>query len=250
MAMHFFERYGFMVFKSASKFEMRRICQACRATGLLSLAPPTAEEMGYIDSCRVQEIGSTKVTIFQTEATRNIGLATIVLRAATDNVMDDVERAIDRAVNVFKATCKDNRFVPGAGATEIEIARKIRLTGESTAGQDQYAIKKYAEAFEAVPRTLAENAGQQVTSVVSSLYAKHQEGGVSFGVNIEGGLIDATQAGIIDHLVGKSTAIRLATNAAITILRIGQIIMSRPAGMPMPGGGPGSGTMGSMDQDD
>jgi len=251
MAMHFFERFKIMVIKSPSKFELRRICQACRATGILSLAPPTAEEMGWIDECKVQELGSTKITVFRSKKTRRVGLATIVLRAATQNVLDDIERAIDDGIHVFKACTKDNRFVPGAGASEIEIARRIKLVGESTAGQDQYSIKKYAEAFEVIPRTLAENAGLNSTLTISSLYAKHEEsGGVNFGVNIEGGLFDATAADILDHLVGKGTAIRLATNAAVTILRIGQIIMSKPAGMPMPGGGGGSGTMGSMDQDE
>jgi len=251
MAMHFFERLGIMVCKSASKFELRRIIQACRATGLLSLAPPTAEEMGYIDLCKVEELGSTKITVFQQLTDGQAGLATIVLRAATENVLDDIERAIDDGVNVFKAMTKDRRFVPGAGAAEIEIARKIRQVGEGTPGQDQYAIKKYAEAFEVVARTLAENAGLNATQIISSLYAKHEEpNGANFGLNIDGGLQDAVEKGIIDHFGGKSTAIRLATTAAVTILRVGQIIMSKPVGIPMPGGPGGSGTMGSMDQDD
>jgi T-complex protein 1 subunit theta len=252
MAMHFFERYKIMVFKTSSKFELRRICMATNAHGLLALAAPNAEERGFIGSCKVQEIGGTKVTIFSSQ--KDKGIATVVLRGATQSVLDDIERAIVDAVNVYKGMTKDARFVPGAGATEIEVARRVRKIGETTIGQDQYALKKYAEAFESVPRILAENSGMDPTEAITKLYAKHEAAsGQNFGINVDGGeFIDAVGEGILDHLVGKQTAIRLATNAAIGILRIDQIIMSKPAGMPMPGaqGGGSSGTMGSMDQDE
>lgn len=250
MAMHFFERYKIMVFKTASKFELRRICTACNASGLLALAAPNAEEKGFIASCEVKEIGGTKVTVFSSE--KEHGIATLVLRGATQSVLDDIERAVVDAVNVYKGMTRDGRFVPGAGATEIEIARRIRKIGETTVGQDQYALKKYAEAFESVPRILAENAGMDPTEAITKLYARHEAAdGVNFGINVDGSdFIDTGAEGIVDHLVGKKNAIRLATQAAIGILRIDQIIMSRPAGMPIPGGQGGSGTMGSMDQDE
>jgi len=239
-----------MVVKTASKFELRRICVATNACGLLALSPPNAEEKGFISSCEVQEIGGTKVTIFSSQ--KEPGISTIVLRGATNSVLDDIERAVVDAVNVFKGITKDARFVPGAGATEIEIARRIRKIGETTVGQDQYALKKYAEAFESVPRILAENSGLDPTEAITKLYAKHENStGQNFGINVEGEeFVNTSEECIFDHLIGKETAIRLATNAAIGILRIDQIIMSKPVGMPVPGGQGGSGTMGSMDQDE
>jgi len=250
MAMHFFERYHIMVIKSASKFELRRICLATGSTGLLSLAPPIPEEMGFISSCKVVEIGSTKVTIFNSDKEFG-GISTLILRGATTSILDDIERAITDAVNVFKGMTKESSFVPGAGATELEIAKRLRQIGDSCPGQDQYALKKYSEVFEIIPRTLAECAGMNSIEAIATLNAKHEgKDGHHFGVNAEGGIIDATSHGIFDHMFGKLTAIRLATDTAVNILRIDQIIMSRPAGMPMPGGGGGSGTMGSMDGDD
>lgn len=122
----------------------------------------------------------------ENEATRT---ATIVLRGATQNHMDDVERAVDDGVNVVKAITRDARLVPGAGATEMQLVERIIAHGEKTPGLMQHAIKKYGEAFEVIPRTLAESAGLDATEVLSRLYAAHHKKddwntGVDIEVNI------------------------------------------------------------------
>ena len=121
----------------------------------------------------------------QGEKTRT---ATIVLRGATSNHLDDLERAIDDGVNVIKALLKDARLVPGAGSTELELAKRVEAYGSGLKGLSQHAIKRYAAALEVVPRTLAENAlgGAEGNEVLSRLWAKHEEkGGEAWGVDIE-----------------------------------------------------------------
>ena len=92
----------------------------------------------------------------------NTKTATIVLRGGTQNTLDDLERAIDDGVNVIKAVTRDSRLVAGAGAFEIELSRQLQVIGETTPGLNQYAINKFAESLEVVPRTLADNAGLDV----------------------------------------------------------------------------------------
>jgi len=252
MAMHFLEKYEIMVIKTQSKFELRRICQATNAQPIMRVGAPTPEEIGYIDSCTSEEIGGTRVTVFRQDKSTCL-ISTILVRAATNNILDDLERAIEDATNIFKSITKDPTFVAGAGASEIELARQIKALGDKTPGEDQYAIKKFAEAFEVVPRTLAENAGLDATSVITNLYAQHEQGNTSFGVDVQSsgaGVADAVQKGILDHLGNKLRAIDLATNAVVTILRISQIIMAKQSAVPVPGGRSGTGTMGGMDQDD
>ena len=132
-------------------------------------------------------------------------------------------------VNCVKALCKDGRFVPGGGATEIELARLIQSMGEATPGLDQYAIKKFGEALEVVPKVLAENAGRKSTEVISSLYATHAAGDVHTGVNIEQGeksmVLDCKKAGILDLLSCKKSALRLGADAAISVLRVDQVCL-------------------------
>lgn len=118
ICLHYIEKYKMMCVRVLSKFELRRICKCLGATGLVRIGAPTPEEMGYADEVCVQEIGSQKITIFKRES-EDCKLATLVLRGSTNNILDDIERAVDDGVNLYRMTLKDNRFVPGAGATEI-----------------------------------------------------------------------------------------------------------------------------------
>lgn len=163
-----------------------------------------------------------------------------MLRGATPNALDDLERAIDDGVSVLKALLRDARLVPGAGATELELARRVEAYGASMTSLSQHSVKRFATALEIIPRTLAENAlgGTEGNDAISSLWARHQDqaqGGASIGVDIDGegdGTIDAQAAGIVDSLAAKTWAIRLATEAAVSVLSVDSIIMSKPAGGP------------------
>lgn len=185
LALHYLNRYGILVIKILSKFELRRVCRVVGSTPLARLGAPMPDEMGNIDVVETQEIGGDRVTVFRQEG-EVTKTATIVLRGATQNHLDDIERAVDDGVNVIKSITKDARLVPGAGATEIELVERIQAVADKTQGLAQYSIKKYGEAFEVVPRTLAESAGLDATEVLSKLYAAHQkEDDWSIGVDIE-----------------------------------------------------------------
>lgn len=187
LAMHFLNRYDILVLKIQSKFELRRICRVVGATPLARLGAPMPDEMGSVDVVETLEIGGDRVTVFrqEDEVTRT---ATLVLRGATQNHLDDVERAVDDGVNVVKSITKDPRLVPGAGATEVQLVERIQAQADKTAGLAQYSIRKYGEAFEVVPRTIAESAGLDATEVLSKLYtAHHKRDDWTTGVDIEVG---------------------------------------------------------------
>ncbi|KAI4230401.1 MAG: hypothetical protein L6R36_000030 [Xanthoria steineri] len=268
LALHYLNRFGILVIKIMSKFELRRLCRVVGATPLARLGAPMPDEMGKVDIVETLEIGGDRVTVFRQEndATRT---ATLVIRGATQNHLDDIERAIDDGVNVMKAITRDPRLVPGAGATEMQLVERISAYGEKTPELSQHAIRKYAEAFEIIPKTLAESAGLDATEVLARLYARHHkaaktaamkaddtssgtseesseeesseeddEAGWTLGVDIENddgtGTLDAKDEGILDLLISKQWAIRLATEAARTVLSVDQIIVARQAGGPKP----------------
>jgi T-complex protein 1 subunit theta len=221
------------------------------------------DEMGSVDIVETLEMGGDRVTVFRQENDQT-RTATLVLRGATHNHLDDVERAVDDGVNVFKAITRDPRLVPGAGATEMQLIERITALADRTSGLAQYAIRKYAEAFEVIPRTLAESAGLDATEVLAKLYTAHHSAPATkskqangsakdgeddgeadipcLGVDLDtsgssgSGTLDAEEEGILDLMVCKSWAIKLATEAARTVLSVDQIIVARQAGGPKPPG--------------
>ncbi|RXH89125.1 hypothetical protein DVH24_006103 [Malus domestica] len=233
MALHFCERYKLMVLKISSKFELRRFCRTTGAVAMLKLSQPNPDDLGYADSVAVEEIAGVRVTVVKNEEGGN-SVATVVLRASTDSILDDLERAVDDGVNTYKAMCKDSRIVPGAAATEIELGRRVKEFSFKETGLDQYAIAKFAESFEMVPKTLAENAGQNAMEIISSLYAEHASGNTKAGIDLEEGRCkDVSTINVWDLHITKFFALKYAADAACTVLRVDQIIMAKPAGGPI-----------------
>ncbi|KAF8161576.1 chaperonin Cpn60/TCP-1 family [Crassisporium funariophilum] len=249
LALHYLNRFNIAVLKVLSKFELRRLCRVVNATPLARVGAPTPEEAGWVDIFETIEVGGDRVTVLRqlthgddgfdptTQGEKN-RTATIVLRGATSNHLDDLERAIDDGVNVIKGLMKDARLVPGAGASELELAKRVEVYGSGLKGLSQHGVKRFASALEVIPRTLAENAlgGSQGNEVLSRLWAKHEEsGGESWGVDVEAetdGTLRADEHKIYDSLAAKTWAIRLATEAANSVLSVDSIIMSKPAGGP------------------
>eukprot|EP00913_Durusdinium_trenchii_P031906 g29882.t1 len=214
MALHFLNKYKIFALKINSKFELRRVCRTVGATSIVRSGPPLPEECGYVESIKVEEISSEPFTIIKT---RDSKISTVVLRSASPNVLDELERAIDNAVNVVRCTARDPRFVAGAGATEIELAHQLQQFG--------------ATALEVVPKILAENAGHSHVDAITALYAAHQKGETAAGIDVDAGPVcNALEKGILDHMETKRWAIRFTLDAVLTVLKVDQIIMAKQAG--------------------
>ena len=107
LALHYLNKYKLMAVRLTSKWDVRRLCKAVNATPLPKMTPPTQEELGLIDRAYVDELGDTSVVIFRMhESAKDTGISTVVVRGATDNYMDDIERAVDDGVNTFKGICR------------------------------------------------------------------------------------------------------------------------------------------------
>ncbi|CAJ0746737.1 13744_t:CDS:2 [Entrophospora sp. SA101] len=147
--------------RKLQKFDLRRLCKVLDANALARLGVPTPEEMGYCDIVETVEIGGDRVTVFRQE-NETTKTATIIIRGATQNHLDDIERAIDGGINIVKAIGRDNRLVPGAGATEMELLKQLVT-------------------FEIFPRTIAENSGLDATKVLAKLYSIHYNADIAAG---------------------------------------------------------------------
>lgn len=237
MALHFINKYGLMAVRLNSKFDLRRLGKAVNATVLPRLTAPNAEELGYCDKVFIQELGDTCVVSFVNDSTES-KIATVVIRGSTDNFMDDIERCIDDGVNNFKGLTRDGRFLPGAGATEIELAKQLSEYADTLPGLEQYAVRKFATALEVFPKCLAENTGINGTEIVHKMYLAHKDAsGVNQGFDIDSETaktIDVTTNKIFDLYSLKYWALKYAVGAATTILKVDEIIMAKRAGGPKP----------------
>eukprot|EP01060_Flectonema_neradi_P008521 TRINITY_DN1608_c2_g1_i1.p1 TRINITY_DN1608_c2_g1~~TRINITY_DN1608_c2_g1_i1.p1 ORF type:complete len:538 (+),score=142.15 TRINITY_DN1608_c2_g1_i1:46-1659(+) len=231
LALHFVEKHNMMAVKVASKFEMKRLCDAVGALQMVRLEPPTVEDMGSCDKVETIELGETTILTFCQERDDS-KLSTIILRGATEQALDDTERAIDDGVNTYKALGRDGSLVAGAGAVDMEIQKELLKYADETAGIDQYSIRSFAHAFEVVPRTLSEVAGHVGHEVIPKLVAAHESGDKLAGVELETG--NAVTTDVRDCYLTKFWATHLAVEAVISVLKIDQIIMSKPAGGPKP----------------
>lgn len=234
MALHYLNHYGMVGIRVTSKFDLQRLSKACQAPVLLSFDQTLDDQsFGWCDEVGVVEFGGDRCEVVRSSASE---IVSIVLRGASLNVLDEVERAIEDAINVVRVLSKrDDRVVPGAGACEQYLARQLRSFAISTVGLIQYPLGKVAEAFESIPGLLAANAGLDRTDSIARLSAANK---LTIGINHmatrESILVDTMQSRCVDSWAVKARAIELAFTAADSVLMSDHIIMSKPAGGPKP----------------
>lgn len=135
LSVHFFEKYKMVAIKIMSKWELKRVARSVGATPVVNLKTPTPEELGYADEVSFKEISSKWCTVFRRDMDEN-KMSTIILRGATNSLLEDTERAVDDGVNTVKTLVKDKRMVAGAGATEIYLAHHIQKFSKTQPGLD------------------------------------------------------------------------------------------------------------------
>jgi chaperonin GroEL (HSP60 family) len=182
---------------------------------------------------------------------RNPKAVSILIRGGTEHVIDEVERSLEDALGVVRVAIEDGKMVAGGGATATEIALRLRKYASSVGGREQIAIEAFANAMEIIPRTLAENAGLDPIDKLIELRKAHAGGKRTAGINVyTDKIVDMKKENVIEPLRVGRQAISSATDAAVMILRIDDVIASKGGGgPPMPPGGPGGMPpgMGGMD---
>ena len=170
---------------------------------------------------------------------------TILVRGGTEHIVDEAERAVEDAVKGVAAALELGKVVPGGGAAEVAVARKIREIADKYKGREQLAINAFAESVEIIPRALAENSGYDPIDILVSLRSEHDNGRKTYGLDcFTGKTTDMVKAGVVEPLKIKLQAIKSASEAAEMILRIDDVIQgSKESKDKEPGPSPGGGGM-------
>jgi len=227
VAQHFLAKYGILAARRIKESDMAKLAKATKAKIVTSIDDITEEDLGYAELVEERRVGEDKMIFV--EGCKNPKSVSILIRGGSKHIMDEAERSFHDILCVTRNILQEPRVVAGGGAVEIEIAQRIRKWAKTLRGKEQLAALRFADAVEAIPVTLAENAGLDPVDILVELKARHDKGEKWAGVDvIQGKVTNVWELGVIEPLIVKKQIIKSATEAAIMILRIDDVIAAAP----------------------
>jgi thermosome len=240
LAQHYMSKAGIFAIRRAKKSDMEALSKATAGRIVTNIDDLSDEDLGHAAKVEERKIGESDMT-FITGCPEEKSVS-VLLRGGTEHVVDEIRRAFDDAVGVVSVAWEDGAVLTGGGSVLAALSRDLRTYAETVGGREQMAIEAFASALEIIPRTLAENAGLDPVTTLIELRKAHADGQSHAGINVyEGGVVDMKQANVVEPMRVVEQAIQSATETAIMILRIDDVISSK--GVSMDGG---MGDMGGM----
>jgi thermosome len=243
LAQHFLAKEGIFAVRRVKKSDMEKLSRATGARIVTSIDDLSSDDLGYAGVVEEVKIGDDEM-VFVREC-RDPKSVSILIRGGSEHITSEVERAIEDCLGVVPAAIRDKKIVPGGGAPEIEVASKLRDYAKTVGGREQLAIEAFADALEVIPRALAENAGLDPIDMLVDLRSRHEKEGPNYGLNVyKGEAVDMLKEGVVEPLRVKTQAIASASEVAVMILRIDDVIAAK--GLSKEEAGGEGGEMGGM----
>ncbi|MFX1445893.1 MAG: thermosome subunit beta [Promethearchaeota archaeon] len=244
-AQNFLAKDGILTVRRVKRSDMEKLARATNAKIINNIFEISEADLGKAGKVEEKKIGEDNM-IFVSECADPKAVS-ILIRAGIEHVVDEAERMLNDALSVVKAAVEVPYILPGGGASEVELAKRLRSYARSIGGRQQLAIEVYANALEVIPKTLVENAGFNPVDLIVEMRSKHEaDDGASYGINIDQGKPDnMVNLGVIEPLLVLTQAIQSATEVASMILKIDDVIAASSLSK---GGGPG-GPGGGYDED-
>jgi len=222
-AQHFLAKAGIMAVRRVKRSDIEKLAKATGARIVTSIKDIRPEDLGTAGLVEERKVGEEKMVFV--EQCPNPKAVTILVRGAADRIVDETERSLQDALHVARDLFREAKVVPGGGAFEMEISRKVREYGRKLPGKEQLAVLKFAEAVEQIPVILALTAGLDPVDAIAELRKRHDAGEIDAGVDVLSGKITRMgQMNVYDPLIVKEQVIKSAVEASIMVLRIDDII--------------------------
>ncbi len=239
VVLHYLAKDGIYAVKQVKESDLQKLARATGAkigTGLKDLS---AQDLGTAALVQEKKVGEDDMTFITGCA--NPRSVSILIRGGTEHVTQEVERSLQDALKVVASVLEDGVVCAGGGATEIELAVRLRKFAPTVGGREQLAVEAYAQSLEAIPWALAENGGYDSINVLIALRGAHEgpHANKLVGLNLaDGQAADMWKLRVIEPLRVKRQALSSAAEVATMILRIDDIIASKKSGPapPSPGG--------------
>jgi thermosome len=222
-AQFFLAKKGILAVRRVKRSDMEKLEKATGGRIVTNFEDLEPKDLGYAELVEERKIGEDRMVFV--EGCKDPKAVSVLIRAGLERQLDEAERALNDAIMNVINIVDDNRFVPGGGAVEVELAKAVREEASKYPGKEQLAMLAFAEALEIIPKTLAENAGLDPIDIMTALRNKHAENGISYGINLMTGKVDDMfQVGVIEPLKVKVQALKSSFEAAAMILRIDDVI--------------------------
>jgi thermosome len=230
LAQHYFSKAGVFAIRRAKKSDMEALSKATGARIVTNMDDLSGDDLGHAARVEERKIGESDMTFIT--GCPEAKSVSVLLRGGTEHVVDEIRRAFDDAVGVVSVAWEDGAVLTGGGSVLAALSRDLRTYAETIGGREQMAIEAFASALEIIPRTLAENAGLDPVTTIIALRKAHADGASHAGINVyEGGVVDMQAANVLEPLRVVEQAIQSATETAIMILRIDDVISSKGVSM-------------------
>ena len=230
LAQHYMAKAGLFAIRRAKKSDMEALSKATGGRIVTNLDDLSSSDLGFANRVEERKIGDSDMT-FITGCTEAKSVS-VLLRGGTDHVVDEIRRAFDDAVGVVSVAWEDGMVLTGGGSVMAALSRELRTFAEGIGGREQMAIEAFASALEVIPRTLAENAGLDPVNTIIELRKSHSDGDSHSGINVDdGGVKNMLEANVLEPLRVVEQAIQSATETAVMILRIDDVISSKSVSM-------------------
>ena len=245
-AQNYLARQGMLGIRRVSREDLKMLALATGARLVGDVMAVTAKDLGSAALVEERKVGKEKKMLF-IEGCPQAKAVTIVLHGVSEQVLEEMERALDDSLNVVLDVIRSRKIVPGGGAPEMIVAENLRQYASTLEGREQLAVRAFADAVESIPLTLAENSGFDPLDSLAALRAKTGQG-KAFGLDMATGQpSDMLAAGIVEPLKVKTQAIKSATEAATMVLRVDDVIAAKREELaPKPGQSPHDYTMPQM----
>jgi thermosome len=229
LAQYYLSKKEIFACRRVNKSDMEKLARATSGKVVSNLNDISREQLG--NAGEVEEIVKGDESLVYVKKCNNPRAVTVILRGGTQHLVDEIERAVKDGIGDVIAAVKSGRVVCGGGAVEMELVRRLKHFARSLGGKVQLAIEEFANALESIPETLAENAGLDPIEILAELRKRHESGAVREGLNLfENRIEDTFAAGIIEPIKVKTQAISSASEVAMLILRIDDVLISKGKG--------------------
>jgi len=243
LAQHFLAKNGIYAVRRVKKSDMEKLAKATGGKLVTKLDELSKDDLGHAKLVFEKKIGDDEMTFVT--GCKNPKAISILIRGGTEHVVDEVERSLEDALSVVACAVEDGKVITGGGASATEIALGLRDYASTVGGREQIAIESFADGMEIVPRTLAENAGLDPIDTLIAIRKEHSKGNKHAGVNVfTGKVTDMRKENVVEPIRVGAQAISSATDAAVMILRIDDVIAAKTGEGGKGAGGPRGGEEG------